>query len=66
MSLLLLPLGVASAAYGVAAAILGVLLWALSLTGLRRTATVGWARRYFAATIGYLTLLLSVLVATAS
>jgi protoheme IX farnesyltransferase len=57
-TLSLVPLGLAGPAYGVAAAALGVGLcaWAISGVGLPEGST-RWARNFFLATLGYLTLL---------
>jgi protoheme IX farnesyltransferase len=57
-TLALVPLGLAGPAYGVAAAALGVGLcgWAISGIGLPEGST-RWARNFFLATLGHLTLL---------
>jgi protoheme IX farnesyltransferase len=57
-SLLPVPLGLAGPAYGVAAAALGLGLSAWALSGLSLPAgSTRWARNFFLATLGYLTLL---------
>ena len=57
-SLALVPLGLAGPWYGVAAAALGVGLSAWSLSGLSLPeGSTRWARNFFLATLGYLTLL---------
>ncbi len=53
-SLVLVPLGVAGAAYGVAAALLGAGLTGYAVAGLGREGG-GWARSYFLGTLVYLT-----------
>jgi protoheme IX farnesyltransferase len=64
VSLALVPLGVAGPRYGVAAGVLGIGLAALALSGLGREGG-GWARRFFLATVLYLTLLFAALLAGA-
>jgi len=57
-SLALVPLGLAGPGYGVAAAALGVGLSAWALSGLSLPeGSTRWARNFFLATLGYLTLL---------
>lgn len=62
VSLALLPLGVAGPAYGAVATLLGVALAVYALSGLRRTGS-RWARDFFLATLAYLTLLFTALLA---
>lgn len=58
VSLAIVPLGLAGPAYGVAAAALGVGLSAWALSGLSLPeGSTRWARNFFLATLGYLTLL---------
>ncbi|HEV8321274.1 MAG TPA: heme o synthase [Myxococcota bacterium] len=57
VTLLLVPLGLCGRAYLGAAAVLGALLVAGGLSGLRRAAGAAWAGRLFAGTILYLSLL---------
>jgi protoheme IX farnesyltransferase len=58
VSLLPVPLGLAGPAYGVAAAVLGAGLSAWALSGLSLPeGSTRWARNFFLATLGYLTLL---------
>ncbi len=66
VSLLLVPLGIAGTAYLVTALLLGgTFLW-FGLGGLRPEAGVRWARQTFLYSLVYLTVLVSVLVASAS
>ncbi len=65
VSLLLVPLGVATPIYGGVAAAAGVLLWLGSLSGLKREVAPGWAKRVFAGTLAYLTVVLVTLVVAA-
>jgi protoheme IX farnesyltransferase len=62
VSLALLPLGVAGPAYGVVAAVAGVALLAVALSGLGRTGS-RWARQMFLGTLLHLTALFAALVA---
>lgn len=58
VSLAIVPLGLAGPGYGVAAAALGVGLSAWALSGLSLPeGSTRWARNFFLATLGYLTLL---------
>jgi len=58
VSLALVPLGLAGPGYGVAAAVLGAGLSAWALSGLSLPeGSTRWARNFFLATLGYLTLL---------
>ncbi|MGC3997594.1 MAG: heme o synthase [Anaeromyxobacter sp.] len=56
VSLLLVPLGVAGTGYGITAGVLGTALSAYALAGLRGEGGP-WARRFFLATLVYLTAL---------
>jgi protoheme IX farnesyltransferase len=61
-SLTLVPLELAGPAYGPVALVLGVGLFAWSLTGLRHDAPAQrWARNFFLGTLAYLTLLFAAL-----
>lgn len=57
ISLLLIPLGVATWVYGVPAAVLGLWLIARTLKGLKDGVTPKWARQAMLASVIYLTLL---------
>ena len=62
MSLLLIPLAIASWVYGFAAILGGGWLLWLSLQGLHTDDTDAWARRFFKATLIYLPALTGILI----
>jgi protoheme IX farnesyltransferase len=64
VSLVLVPLGLAGTLYGVVAAVLGAALLAYAILGVREGEGGAWARRFFLATVLYLTILFTVLVST--
>ena len=61
-SLMFVPLGVGGRAYLVVTIVSGGLFFAHGLQGLRRAPYRGWARNEFLGSIGYLTVLLTVLL----
>lgn len=63
VSLALVPLGIASWLYGAVALISGVAFAVLTLRGLRPDTTNAWARRVFAGSLVYLTVLVGAMVA---
>jgi protoheme IX farnesyltransferase len=62
VSLTASPLGMAGTAYFVTASLLGAGFLYLAATGLRKTAGAVWARRTFAYSLVYLSVLIGVLV----
>ena len=61
VSLVLLPLHVAGALYGVVAVVLGVAMVVIAFRGLNPQAGAKWARQMFAASLVYLPLLFAAL-----
>jgi heme o synthase len=64
VSLVLVPLGIAGRVYGVVAGVLGLALLAYAIAGVREGEGGAWARRFFLATVLYLTVLFTALIST--
>ena len=61
-TLVLVPMGLATSSYGIAASFLGFLLLGFSLMGFMTPKTGRWARSMFLATVAYLPLLFTALI----